>query len=108
MQSDDVTGLTVDATQHGLVGSDGQHGVSSTVDFHNDTPGSDGKHDEAHDKFHGDSMSVKFQIGESGYHRGMTINSNRVGLRQRQMSPFRSSVTSVEQEVGRNCTLCCN
>ena len=74
MQSEDITGLTVDAPHHGLVVRDGQHGVSNTVDSHDNTPGSDGKHDEAHDKFHGDSMSVKFQIGESGSHRGMTNN----------------------------------
>ena len=71
------------------------HGVSSTVDSHDDNPGSDGKHDEVRDILYGDCMSVKFQTGESGSHRGMTNNSNRVGSRQRQMSPFRSSVTSV-------------
>ena len=71
---------------------DGQHGVSSTVDSHDNNPGSDGKHDEVHDNFYGDGMSVKFQTGESGSHRDMTNKSNRVGSR-------------LEQEVGRNCTL---
>ena len=94
VQSEDITGLAVDALHHGLVVRDGQHGVSSTVDSHDNNPGSDGKHNEVHDKLYGVGMSVKFQTGESGSHRGMTNKSNRVGSRQRQMSPFRSSVTS--------------
>ena len=44
VQSDDVTGFTMDATHDGVVGRDDQHGVSSTVDSHDDSPGSDGKH----------------------------------------------------------------